>query len=183
MSLKLTILAAGALLAVSSTGAFADTLTENQARSVLGNECNNVSTLSRDSKGGWHGSCSKGAMMVDSTGKVSPDKGGIEGGLTEAHARSAMLAKCNNVSTLSQDTAGNWHGVCSSGAMMVDAKGMVGPDKGGVENGLTEAHARSVALDSCNNVSTLHTDGSGTWMGSCTKGSFAIDKTGKIAFK
>lgn len=183
MSLKLSILAAGALLALSGTGAHADSLTENQARSVLGNECNNVSTLSRDSKGNWHGYCSKGAMMVDSSGKVAADKGGIENGLSEAHARSAMLAKCNNVSNLSQDTAGNWHGSCSAGAMMVDSKGDVSADKGGIANGLTEAHARMVALDSCNNVSSLHTDGGGGWMGSCAKGSFAIDKTGKIAFK
>ena len=184
MSLKLSLLAAGAALALSVHGASAAGVSESQARYQMLNECNNVSNMTKDSAGNWHAMCTKGAMMVDASGKVMADKGSSTyGGMSEPQARSAMLNKCNNVSTLSQDSAGNWHGVCSGGAMMVDSKGAVSADKGGVANGLTEAHARSIALDSCNNVSALYTDGQGTWMGSCAKGSFSIDKGGKIAFK
>ena len=182
MSLKFTLFAAGALLAASATGAFAQGLTEPQARSVLWNECTNPSSLSRDAAGNWHGYCSKGAVMVDANGKVVPDKGMQGGaGISNAQAHAALWDQCTNVSQLSQDSQGNWHGYCSKGAMMVNAQGKVMPDTGGAFTGLTQAHAHSIAWDNCTNVSAMTQDAGGNWHGYCSKGPITIDKSGKFS--
>lgn len=189
MSLKLTLLAAGAVLAIGSTGAMAQGLSENQARSLFLNKCPTVSTLSRDSKGNWHGTCSAiggTPYMVDTTGALVPDVAPV-GALTEGQARSVFLSKCPTVSTLSEDTAGNWHGTCSAvggTAYMVDKTGNLVADTGDVTNGITEAHARMIALNTCTSVSGLHRDPSGNWRGTCNKNvassDIIIDKTGKV---
>ena len=189
MSIKLTLLAAGALLALGSTGAMAQGVSEAQARSLFLNKCNGVSTLSRDAQGNWHGLCSAiggTAYMVDTTGALVPDVP-PKGALTEAQARSVFMNKCNGVSTLSEDTAGNWHGICSAvggTAYMVDKSGNLTADTGDISNGITEAHARSIALNSCNTVSTLHRDANGNWRGTCrgatSSTDIVIDKTGKV---
>ena len=183
MSLKLTLLAAGGLLAATVTGASAQGLSEQQARSVLWAECTNPSALSRDASGNWHGYCSKGAMMVTAQGKVVPDNGDQgtrPNGVSQRQAMSAMWNACNNPSTLNEDSQGNWHGYCSKGAMMVNQKGEVVPDNGQF-NGMTEAHARSIAWDNCANVSSLAVDAQGNWHGYCSKGPITITSAGKFS--
>ena len=183
MSLKLTLLAAGGLLAATATGASAQGISEQQARSALWNECNNPSELSHDAQGNWHGYCSKGAVMVTAQGKVVSrdpgDQGARPAGVSQRQAMSALWNECNNVSTLNEDYKGNWHGYCSKGAMMVNAQGKVVPDDG-TFIGLTEAHARSIAWDNCANVSSLARDGDGNYHGYCSKGPITITKDGKF---
>ncbi len=169
-------------LTMLAGAASAQGYTEPQARAVFSDACNNVSNLSRDRAGNWHGSCSKGSMMLGADGKVVKDTGGMKGELTEGQARYAMSDACNNVSNLSQDSQGNWHGSCSKGNMMVGADGKAVADKGGMANGLTEGNARAIASDACNNVSNLYTDSQGNWVGGCSKGMFKINPSGKIAF-
>jgi len=104
-------------------------------------------------------------------------------GLSEPQARATLLAACNNVSALSRDRGGNWHAYCSKGPMMVDATGKVTADKGDNPGSMSEGQARATLMASCNNVSELSTDGNDNWTGACSKGSFAIDPSGKLAFK
>ena len=183
MTFKHVLLGAGALFATTFAGAQAQGLTEGQALAAMNNACSNVSTVSRDMKGNWHGTCSTGAMMVDTSGKVVADKNDPSLGLTQGQALAALENACSNVSEISQDSQGNWHGSCSNGAMMIDPKGNVVADKGGMAGGLTEANARSIANDKCSNVSDLAPDGLGDWIGTCSAGTIVIDKTGKLAVK
>jgi hypothetical protein len=191
------ILAAAILLTIGSGGlALAQNapgggLTEAHARSALTDAgCSQIGNLSRDSKGGWHTTCWKGglptAMMVDASGKVSAEPGHTE--MSEAHARSALTdAGCSQIGNLSQDSKGVWRGTCWKGgnpvAMMVDPSGKASPESGG--NELSEAHARSIMMDSgCSNVSNLSRDSKGIWVGMCTKGGVptqvAVDQNGKM---
>lgn len=102
-------------------------------------------------------------------------------GMTEAQARAKFVDSCSNVGTLSQDMKGSWHTVCSKGAMMVDSGGKVVADKTtGTEAGILEGHARAIATDKCSNVSALKRSDDGSWMGSCSKGLFKIDQSGKF---
>jgi hypothetical protein len=70
MTMIRTAAVAAAIIGFGSAGAMAQGMSEPQARSVLLNSCNNVSSLSRDKAGTWHGMCSKGAMMVDRSGNI-----------------------------------------------------------------------------------------------------------------
>ena len=179
---KTIIIAAVATLTLGAAGAAsAQGLTESQARSALYNRCGNVGNLSRDSAGGWHAVCDAGAMMVDPRGQVAKEdnKAGFSG-LSEGQALAAMNNACSNVSELSQDSQGNWHGTCSSGARMVNAQGQVVADKGGA--GLTEDNVRAIADGTCGNVSALSVDTAGQWSGVCDKGRFRVDSGGKISF-
>lgn len=178
---KTTMIMAAAMLGTAGVAA-AQGLSEPQARATLLAACTNVSALSRDHGGNWHAYCSKGPMMVDATGKVTADKGDTSGSMSEGQARATLMASCNNVSTLHVDRQGTWHGVCSKGPMMIDSQGKVVADKGG-ESGISRSAARAIASNACNNVSELSTDGSDNWTGACSKGSFAIDPSGKLAFK
>ena len=182
--MKTTMILAVAALFVGTAGsAAAQGLTESQARAAISNRCGSVSDLSRDAAGAWHGVCDAGPMMVDTSGAVAADRGGASfGGMSEGQARSALNNACSNVSELSQDGQGNWHGSCSNGAMIVDKQGKVAADKGGVAAGLTEDNVRSIANDSCSNVSDLSSDATGRWSGVCSRGAFNVDPSGKINF-
>lgn len=118
------MLAAAALLGMATT-ASAQELSEPQARAALLAACSNVSSLSRDRGGNWHGLCSNGPMVVDTAGKVSADKSGASKELSEGQARAIMMTVCDNVSTLQEDRQGAWHGMCSKGAVTIDPKGQV----------------------------------------------------------
>jgi hypothetical protein len=120
--------------------------------------------------------------MVDRSGKVLADDGHVSEDLTEGQARATLLMACGNVSTLQEDTHGRWHGYCSKGAVMVDARGNVVVDRRD-DTALTRGEARAIASNACGNVSSLSTDGKNEWMGTCSKGSFAIDPAGKLAFR
>ena len=158
------------------------TLTEPQARSVFMNACGNVSTLSQDSHGLWHGVCAKGAMTINADGKVVASIP-PEGELTEAQARSLLMNACGNVSHLHRDMKGNWHGVCSKGAMMVDPDGKVVPYTG-QDVGINAAHARSLAMSKCSNVAEhMHMLPDGTWMGTCSAGTVMVNQAGEVSIK
>ena len=105
---------------------------------------------------------------------------GSSGHMSQAQAMSAMWDQCTNVSTMNEDSQGNWHGYCSKGAMMVNQQGQVVPDTGKF-SGITEAHARSIAWYNCVNVSSLAQDSNGSWHGFCSKGPITIDKGGKFS--
>lgn len=100
-------------------------------------------------------------------------------GMSEGRARMLMMDACGNVSTLSRDSQGMWHGSCAKGNMMVDAEGKVVTDKPAA-GWLTEAHARSLASESCNNVSTLRMAENNTWVGMCSKGTVMVEQSGKV---
>ncbi len=178
---KTTLIMASVMLGTVLPAA-AQGLSEPQARGTLMAACNNVSALSRDRGGHWHAYCSKGPMMIDAAGKVTADKGDNSGSMSRGQARATMMASCNNVSTLHEDRQGTWHGLCSKGTMMIDSEGRVVADKGG-DSGISRGAARAIASNACNNVSALSTDGNDNWTGACSKGSFAIDPSGKLAFK
>lgn len=100
--------------------------------------------------------------------------------MPEGRARMLMMEACGNVSTLSRDSQGHWHGSCSKGNMMVGADGKVVEDK--LPAGwITEAHARSLASDFCGNVSTLAPGPNHSWLGNCSKGNIVVDQSGKVA--
>lgn len=99
--------------------------------------------------------------------------------MPEGRARMLMMEACGNVSTLSRDNQGMWHGSCAKGNMMVNAEGKVVADKP-AEGWLTEAHARSIATNSCNNVSTLRLAENNTWVGMCSKGTVVVEQSGKV---
>lgn len=174
--------AAVAMLAVGAAGsASAQGLTESQARAVLSNKCGNIGELSRDSAGGWHGTCDAGQMMVDPSGQTMAENNKASfGGLSEGQALAVMNNACSNVSELSQDSQGNWHGSCSSGPMVVTSKGQVMADKGGA--GMTEDNVRAIANGACGSVSDLSVDAAGQWSGVCDKGRFSVDSKGAIRF-
>lgn len=100
--------------------------------------------------------------------------------MPEGRARMLMMEACGNVSTLSRDTQGMWHGSCSKGNMMVNAEGKVVEDKP-MAGWITESHARSLASDFCGNVSTLTPGPNNTWIGNCSKGNIVVDQAGKVA--
>ncbi len=102
--------------------------------------------------------------------------------MPEGRARMLMMDACGNVSTLSRDTQGMWHGSCSKGDMMVNAEGKVVPDKPAT-GWITEAQARSLASDTCGNVSLLTLGADNTWVGNCSKGTVMVDQSGKVTTK
>ena len=179
---KMTIAMTVAVLTFGAAGvASAQGLTEAQARAVLSNKCGNIGELSRDSTGGWHGTCDAGPMMVDTSGRVVADNNKASyGGMSEGQALAAMNNACSNVSELSQDGRGNWHGSCSAGPMMVTPQGQVIADKGG--SGLSEDNVRAVANGACGSVSDLSVDAAGQWSGVCDKGRFTVNSNGAIKF-
>ena len=176
MVMTIAVLTLGVAGAASAQG-----LTESQARAAISTRCGNVGNLNLDSAGGWHAVCDAGPMMVDKGGRVvAEDNKATFGGMSEGQALAAMNNACSNVSELSQDSRGNWHGTCSSGAKMVNAQGQVVADKGG--NGLTEDNVRAIADGACGSVSDLSVDAAGQWSGVCDKGRFRVDSSGKISF-
>ena len=179
---KSMMVTAVAVLSFAAAGAAsAQGLTEAQARAALSNRCGNIGNLSHDAAGGWHGTCDAGRMMVDRGGQVlAEDNKAGYGGMSQGQALAAMNNACANVSELSQDSRGNWHGTCSSGPKMVDAQGQVVADKG--EGGLTEDNVRAIADGACGSVSELSVDAAGQWSGVCDKGRFRVDSAGKISF-
>ena len=175
------VVAAGILTFGAAGAASAQGLTQSQARAALSSRCGNVGNLNRDSAGGWHAVCDAGPMMVNPQGRVAAeDNKATFGGMSEGQALAAMNNACSNVSELSQDGKGNWHGTCSSGPKMVNAQGQVVADKGG--NGLTEDNVRAIADGACSSVSDLSVDAAGQWSGVCDKGRFRVDNSGKISF-
>lgn len=93
-----------------------------------------------------------------------------------------MMEACGNVSTLSRDAQGNWHGGCAKGNMTVNAEGKVVPSTGSA-NWLTESHARSLASNTCGNVSALRLDENNNWVGMCSRGTVMVEQTGKVTTK
>lgn len=119
-----TVAVLGLMFGGATAASAQDAMPEGRARMLMMEACGNVSTLSRDAQGMWHGSCSKGNMMVDAEGKVVADKPAA-GWLTEAHARSLASETCGNVSTLRLAENNTWVGMCSKGTVMVEQSGKV----------------------------------------------------------
>ena len=106
-------------------------ISEAQARHAILGKCGSgASTMDRDNNGIWHGYCGGARMMVDAQGNAGPDTTTVVNGqISEAQARHAILGKCGSgASSLNQDAQGNWHGYCGGSRMMVDAQGNAGPD-------------------------------------------------------
>jgi len=93
-------------------------LTEPQARAMAMQwGCSNISRLSAGQGGRWFGQCQKGgqtvSVMVDATGKVSQ---GRPSHVTSGAARADLMQHgCPNVSQLTEDASGTWHGRCMKG--------------------------------------------------------------------
>lgn len=102
--------------------------------------------------------------------------------MSEGRARMLMMEACGNVSNLSRDGQGNWHGSCSKGNMMVNAEGNVVAAKNDA-GWITESHARSLANNACGNVSALRMDENNTWVGMCSKGTVMVEQSGKVTTK
>lgn len=104
-------------------------------------------------------------------------------GMTEPQARSVLGTKCPaGASTLSRDSAGNWHGYCSGNPMMVDTQGNAGPDKSGSTGGVSEPQARSALATKCPaGASTLNADSQGNWHGYCSGNAMMVDSKGNVA--
>jgi len=98
-------------------------LTEPQARSLAMQwGCGNVSRLSQGQSGRWFGQCQKGGeavnVMVDPSGKVSQ---GRPSHITSSVARADLMQYgCSNISQLTRDSSGAWHGRCTKGGDSVD---------------------------------------------------------------
>lgn len=120
-----------------------------------------------------------GLMLGGTTAASAQTAAPAPADMPEGRARMLMMEACGNVSNLSRDTQGMWHGSCSKGNMMVNAEGKVvasTPPSGWI----SEAHARSIASNSCNNVSTLRAGPNNTWVGNCSKGNVTVDQSGKV---
>ena len=168
-------------------------LTEGQARNVfIDSGCTNPGGLSRDSNGMWRATCQKtpvpAEMAINSDGKVVPAP--TYNGITRGAAHSMLVkAGCSNVSTLAQDTSGNWHATCQGTPlptqMMVSADGKVGKDTGYA--GMSEHHVRSILMNAgCSTISGLGTSANGGWTGMCWKGGqpvqASVSPDGKATF-
>ena len=101
-------------------------ITEAHARSALTDAgCTQIGTLSADTRGAWHTVCWKGglpvAMMVDQSGKVSPEPESASSELSEAGVRGLLTdTGCTQIGNLSRDRRGTWRGTCWKGGVPQD---------------------------------------------------------------
>ncbi len=180
-------------LALSGGAALAQTpLSAGQVRAVLMTYgCSNTSSMSLDSKGGWHVTCWKGgapaAIVVPPQGSPVADAT-ASGEMSESKARVVLMNAGCTVSALSADSKGGWHAICLKGftpaPMVVTSQGRAAADNAAGE--MSEASARVVLTNyGCSNISTLDRDPDGSWHGACLKGALipfmaTVDSSGKV---
>lgn len=122
------------------------------------------------------------ALTAASVVQAQAQKAAPAGKWTEAQARHILTGSCSNLSTLHQDVNGNWHGICSKGAMMAGPDGKAVKYTGD-DAGITGPHARSLAMEQCSNMSHMKMSSDGTWTGRCSKGVVMVNQAGEVSFK